>query len=59
MDYNKAIELFPSYADAYYSRGQAYGRLGNYKQAVADMKIAANLGKKEAQDVLRKRGIDW
>ncbi|MGA3209436.1 MAG: hypothetical protein ABSE05_16630 [Syntrophales bacterium] len=40
-------------------RGMAYAKLGNYKQAIEDKKIAARLGLEEAQDFLERRGIDW
>jgi hypothetical protein len=33
--------------------------LGNYQQAIRDMKIAARLGYTDAQDYLREQGIDW
>ena len=35
-DFNKAIELNPNYADAYYNRGNAKGNLKDYKGAIAD-----------------------
>ena len=36
--YNRAIEIKPDYAEAYYNRGNAYNGLGNYKQAIEDLK---------------------
>lgn len=36
-DYNKAIELGLQDAEAYVKRGIAYGKLGNDKQAIADI----------------------
>ena len=57
-DYNRAIELKPNFADAYYNRGLAYGRLKN-GEAIYDLKTAAKLGHKEAQDFLKKEGIGW
>ena len=57
-DYNRAIELKPNFADAYYNRGLAYGRLKN-GEAIYDLKTAAKLGHKEAQDFLRGNGIGW
>jgi len=36
-----------------------YGKLGNYKQAIEDLKIASRLGNKVSQDFLRKQEIDW
>ncbi len=35
-DFNKAIEINPRYADAYYNRGVAYGEKGEYDKAIAD-----------------------
>jgi tetratricopeptide (TPR) repeat protein len=34
--YSKAIQLKPDYVDAYNNRGNAKGRLGNYKEAILD-----------------------
>ena len=42
-DYNKAIELRPSYARAYESRGSAYASKGIYTNAVADVTTATEL----------------
>jgi tetratricopeptide (TPR) repeat protein len=47
-DYNKAIELRPSYARAYESRGSAYASKGVYTNAVADVTRAAELARKKA-----------
>ncbi len=58
-DYDKAIELDPNYSSAYLNRGNAYLYLGDFRQATEDIKIAARLGLKEAQDILRKEGIGW
>ena len=33
--------------------------IGNYKQAIEDLKIASKLGNKASQDFLKKHGIDW
>jgi len=35
-DCNKAIELYPNYAKAYYERGIAYKELGKKSEAIAD-----------------------
>ena len=35
-DCSKAIEIKPSYVEAYINRGNAYNYLGNYKQAIED-----------------------
>jgi tetratricopeptide (TPR) repeat protein len=42
-DYNKAIELRPSYARAYEGRGSAYASKGVYTHAVADVTKASEL----------------
>jgi len=41
--YNKAIELNPNWADAYYYRGLAYYELVNYKEAILDYNKAIEL----------------
>ena len=58
-NYNKAIELNPQHAMAYYNRGVTYHALGNKKRAIENVKIAARLGLKGAQDLLRSEGIEW
>ena len=58
-DYSKAIELNPQDADAYYNRGNAYAKLGNAQRAFENLKIAARLGHKGSQDILRSKGIEW
>ena len=57
--FSNAIENNPQYADAYYYRGIAYGFRGNDDQAIIDMKVAARLDFKAAQDYLRKKRIEW
>jgi len=42
-DYNKAIELASDSADAYYNRGDAYDRMGEYGKAIADYNKAIEL----------------
>jgi tetratricopeptide (TPR) repeat protein len=42
-DYDKAIELNPDNADAYYKRGDAYAEIGEYGQAIADYSKAIEL----------------
>ena len=58
-DFSKAIELNPQFAIAYHNRGVAYSKLSNTQQAIENYKIAARLGLKEAQDLLRSKGIEW
>lgn len=40
LDFTKAIELKPEYAEAYYNRGTAYGYQGHYEKAIADFTCA-------------------
>jgi tetratricopeptide (TPR) repeat protein len=47
-DYGKAVEIKPGHAEAYYNRGVAYARLGNYGQAVSDYGRAIELNPKYA-----------
>ena len=42
-NYNKAIEINPDYADAYYNRGNAKGALGNMQGAIEDFNKALQL----------------
>lgn len=42
-DCNKAIELAPDSADAYYNRGDAYDEIGEYGKAIADYNKAIEL----------------
>jgi tetratricopeptide (TPR) repeat protein len=58
-DYDRAIELDPTHEKAFFSRGDAYMALGNNRRAIEDIKIAARLGLKEAQDLLKREGIKW
>ena len=58
-DFDRAIEINPKYAQAYYNRGAASESLGNHKQAIEDLKIASRLGNKASQDFLRRQGIQW
>src|SRR5208282_248957 len=46
--FNKALELNPKYAAAYYNRGAAYYYLGSYNQAIADYNKAIELNMKDA-----------
>jgi tetratricopeptide (TPR) repeat protein len=57
--FDNAIDLNPQYAEAYYQKGLVYGFTGDDDQAIANMKIAARLDFKLAQDFLRKRRIEW
>jgi tetratricopeptide (TPR) repeat protein len=59
VDFDKAIEIKPLFAEAYYNRGIAYNSLGNYNQSIADLQMAAKLGNKVSRDSLRRQGIHW
>ncbi|PCH66900.1 MAG: hypothetical protein COC01_06915, partial [Bacteroidetes bacterium] len=43
-DYNKAIELNPTYAQAYYSRSTMFTEQKKYNEALADALKAQELG---------------
>jgi len=58
-DFDRAIAINPLFAAAYYNRGIAHGKLGDYNQAIGDLKTASKLGNKVSQDFLGKQGIDW
>ena len=45
-DYTDAIRLNPRYAEAYYGRGYAYGKIGKTAEAEADFAQARELGYK-------------
>ena len=57
-DYTKAIQLNPQDAMAYYKRGLAYAKSGDAQKALENLKIAAKLGNRTAQDFLRSEGIE-
>lgn len=52
QDYSRVIEMQENLSDAYYLRGEAKARLGNTEEACTDWKKAAELGNKEAKDVV-------
>ncbi|MDD1778223.1 MAG: hypothetical protein LUQ65_08650 [Candidatus Helarchaeota archaeon] len=57
--HSRAIELNPKYERAYLFRGIAYLDLGNYQEALEDLKSAARLGNKQTQDYLKSKGVQW
>ena len=57
--FSKAIEQNPKFVIAYANRGAAFAKLGNKKMAIKDLKIAARMGHKKAQNFLTSKGIDW
>ena len=56
--WEKAIELNPDDADAYYNLGLAY-HYDDFDQALFYYKKAARLGDQDAQDWLKENGYDW
>ena len=54
VDLNKAIELTPKSPDAYFYRGKLKIASGLKSEACADLKQASALGKKEADELMRK-----
>lgn len=58
VEYGKAIELNPSLADAYLSRGRIYNNKGWYDMAIADFTKAAELDPKDAS-TFANRGQAW
>ena len=53
----KAIELDPTFGDAYYNRGLAYINLGIYDRALADMDAAIRIAPDDADAYLNKAMI--
>jgi tetratricopeptide (TPR) repeat protein len=47
-DYNKALEINPQYALAYYNRGLAYDSKGQYDQAISDFNKALEINPRNA-----------
>ena len=57
VDYNKAIELNPNYADAYYNKGIAKTNLQDYQGAIEDYNKAIELNS-NFENAYYNRGID-
>jgi tetratricopeptide (TPR) repeat protein len=57
-EFNKAIEINPSYAYAYFMRGCAYGRKGRYDQAISDYSKALELNPRDAY-AYNNRGLAY
>ena len=49
INFTKAIELKPDYAEAYYNRGNAYVKLQQYGKAIYDFNKAIELKQDDAQ----------
>jgi adenylate cyclase len=56
-DFDKAIELDPMFSYSFLQRGYTFLKLGKTEQAVQDLKKAASLGNIDAQEYLRRKGI--
>lgn len=54
-----ALLMSPQEARAHWYRGQAAEALGNPTQAIQDWQQAARLGDREAQQILRTKGLSW
>ena len=52
--YNKAVELFPLFADAYYNRGLVLIYLKDKEKGCIDLSKAGELGVAEAYGVIKK-----
>lgn len=52
QDYSRVIDMQENLVNAYYLRGQAKARLGKTEEACSDWKKAAELGNREAKDVV-------
>jgi len=57
--YGRAIIFYPKYSEAYYKRGLVYDKIDNNEQAIEDYKIAAKLGHKKAQVLLKNMDVAW
>jgi len=55
----KAIELKPDDASAYYNLGNAYYNQGKPELRTLNYKKAAKLGHQGSQNWLKKNGYDW
>ena len=53
-DYDKAIELNPDFADAYFNRGLTHIYLGNNKLGISDLSKAGELGIVSAYNVIKR-----
>ncbi len=54
QDFNKAIELDPNDANAYYNRSSAKIRLGQKDSGCLDLSKAGELGDMQVYDVIKK-----
>jgi hypothetical protein len=56
----KVIELDPEFKEAYFLCGTLqHGILKEPQKGIQNIRKAARLGYKQAQDYLKSRGLDW
>ena len=53
-DYDKALELDPEFAEAYFNRGLTHIFLGNNKQGIMDLSKAGELGIVSAYNIIKR-----
>ena len=56
--FSNAIDLDPNSISAYFYRAGAYNKLGNHAQTINNLKAAAKLGNKKAQELLKSKEIE-
>ena len=57
-DYSKAIELWPSFAEAYYNRGLVQIYMKDTRKGCLDLSKAGELGLNEAYSLLKRYAGD-
>jgi tetratricopeptide (TPR) repeat protein len=55
--FDKTVQLDPTFSWAFLHRGYSLLKLGKTEEAVEDFKRAANLGNKDAENYLKRKGI--
>ncbi|MDR0418700.1 MAG: tetratricopeptide repeat protein [Prevotellaceae bacterium] len=58
-EYKKVLKIFPNNSQVYYDMGTVYAKMGNTKQAVKSFQKAAEIGHKQAQEMLSRAGYTW
>lgn len=58
-DFDIGVDMNPKDPLAYFGRGMAFWEMGEQSQAIDDLKNAARLDYKKAQDFLQQKGITW
>jgi tetratricopeptide (TPR) repeat protein len=58
-DLDRAIELNPKSAEAYFQKAGVYSKLDDTERMIENAKIAARLGSKAAQRILKENGKEW